>query len=57
LSAARGDRDVGVVDCRAEPVRRGDRGALFFQHIEHAGNLPARRSTHIFDASSHSTRS
>jgi hypothetical protein len=34
-----GDHDVGVADASAEPVKRGDRGALRFQPIEHARDL------------------
>src|ERR1700676_1912646 len=34
-----GDRDVGMADCRAEPVWRGDRGAFLLQHFQHAADL------------------
>ena len=34
-----GDRDIGMADRLAEPVRRLDRGALLFQHVEHARYL------------------
>ena len=34
-----GDRDIGMADALAEPVRRLDRGALLFQHLQHAADL------------------
>ena len=34
-----GNRDVGMPDTLAEPVRRGDAGALFFQHLQYAADL------------------
>src|SRR3954452_17644193 len=34
-----GNRDVGMPDTLAEPVRRGDAGALFFQQFQYATDL------------------
>jgi hypothetical protein len=34
-----GHRDIGMTDAFAEPIRRLDRGALLFEHTEHARYL------------------